>query len=251
MDDYINNFKNPEELFFYYLEQYFQEQKISKRKEYLTLARKNQKLIDVNVNPNFDHKFYKNYVDSLEYNLKYKLEFQPFIKNRGNTSFDISIYDTYKIGLKDKKNYNIIKSKNGDFGFSNEGLSFIRFKCLAENEDFEGIDELIKNNFNNLKKFSMSYLNMAEIYFTTKQYDKAVKVIKFLSEPIYLQYKLDMLKTMNKLEDSLEIIITDKNIDISNINSILTDIINNNPNLIKKAKEIALKYKIEINLNEL
>ena len=249
LDDYINNFKNPEELFFYYLEQYFQVQKISKRKEYLTLARKNQKLIDVNINPNFDHKFYKNYVDSLEYNLKYKLEFQPFIKNRGNTSFDISIYDTYKIGLKDKKNYNIIKSKNGDFGFSNEGLSFIRFKCLAENEDFEGIDELIKNNFNNLKKFSMSYLNMAEIYFTHKQYDKAVKVIKFLSEPIYLQYKLDMLKTMNKLEDSLEIIITDKNIDISNINSILTDIINNNPNLIKKAKEIALKYKIEINLN--
>ena len=32
---------------------------------------------------------------------------------------------------------------------------------------------------------------------------------------------------MNKLEDSLEIIITDKNIDASNMNFILKDIINN------------------------
>ena len=57
-----------------------------------------------------------------------------------------------------------------------------------------------------------------------------------------------MIKYMNKLEDSLEIIICDKNIDVSNMNFILKDIINNDPNLLKKAKEIALKYKVAINL---
>ena len=249
LDDYVNNFKDPEELFFYYLEQYFQEQKISKRKEYLSLARKNQKLIDNDKNPNFEHKFYKNYLESLEANLKYKLEFETFIKNPEDTSFDISIYDTYKIGLKDKKNYNLIKSKNGEFGFPSEGLSLIRFTCLAENKDYEGIDELIKNNYNNLKKYNLSFLNLAEIYFNNKQYDKAVKVIKFLNEPIYLQYKLEMLKSMNKMEESLEIVISDKNMDSSNMILILKEIINNNPNLLKKAKEIALKYKVEINFS--
>ena len=248
LDDFMNSFKDPEELFFYYLEQYFQEQKISKRKEYLSLARKNQKLIDINTNPNFDHKFYKSYLDSLESNLKYKLECQSFIKSPEETSFDISIYDTYKIALKEKKNYNVIKTKNGEFGFPQEGLSMVRFISLAENGDFEGIDEIIKNNYNSLKKFNLSFLNMAEIFFKYKQYDKAVKVIKLIIDPFYFQYKIDMIKYMNKLEDSLEIIITDKNIDASNMNFILKDIINNDPNLLKKAKEIALKYKVAINL---
>ena len=249
LDDYMNNFKDPEELFFYFLEQYFQTQNISKRKEYLSLARKDLKLIDYNTNPNFDHKFYKTYLDSLESNLKYKLEFKNFIKNPEDTSFDISIYDTYKIVLNDKKNYNIIKNKNSEFDLSQEGLSLARFISLAENGDFEGIDDLIKNNYNNLKKFNLSFLNMAEIFFKYNQYDKAIKVIKFIIEPSYFQYKIDMMKYMDKLEDSLEIIITDKNIEISNMNFILKDIINNNQNLKKKAKEIALKYKVAINLN--
>lgn len=243
----MNSFKDPEELFFYYLEQFFQEQKISKRKEYITLARKNQKLIDLSVNPNFDHKFYKSYLDSLESNLKYKLEFQSFIKSPEETSFDISIYDTYKIALKDKKNYNVIKTKNSEFDFPQEGLSMVRFISLAENGDFEGIDEIIKNNYNSLKKFNLSFLNMFEIFFKYKQYDRAVKVAKLLIDPFYFQYKIDMVKYMNKLEAALEIVITDKNIDAAK-NFILKDIINNDPNLKKKAKEIALKYKVAINL---
>ena len=58
-----------------------------------------------------------------------------------------------------------------------------------------------------------------------------------------------MLKSMNKMEESLEIVISDKNMDPSNMILILKEIINNNPNLLKKAKEIALKYKVEINLS--
>ena len=249
LDDYMSKFKDPEELFFYYLEQYFQAQKISKRKDYISLARKNLKSIDYNLNPNFDQKFYKNYLDFLESNLKYKLDFQSLIKNPEDTSFDISIYDTYIIGLNEKKNYNQIKTKNNEFGFPQEGLSIIRFSSLAENGDIEGIDEIIKNNYNNLKKFNLSTLNMVEIFFKYKQYDKAVKTIKLLNDPFYFQYKIDMMIEMNKLEDALEIVITDKNIDIDNMDFILKGIIKNNPNLLKKAKELALKYKVAINID--
>ena len=248
LDDYMNSFKDSEELFFYFLEQFFQVPKISKRKEYLSLARRNLKLIDINSNPNFDQKFYKNYLDSLESNLKYKLEFQNFIQDPEDTSFDISIYDTYKMGLKEKKNYNTIKNKNSEFGFSQEGLYLLRCNVLAENGDFDGMEEIFKSNYNNLKKFGLSLINIIEIYYRYMQFDKAVKVIKLLIEPFYFQYKMDMLKAMNKLEDALEIVILDKNFDIEHINYIIKDIVGKNPNLIKKANELALKYKVGINL---
>ena len=249
LDSYMDNFKEPEELFFYALEQYFQSQKISDRKKFLSLARKNKKEIDINKNPNFDHKFYNNYLDNLESNLKFKLESQSFMTNSDDTSFDISIYDTYKICLKDKKNYSIVKSKNSDFDLSSEGISMIRFYSLAENGDFDSIDEILKNNYNNVKKYNLSFLNMAEIFLKFNEYDKAVKVIKFLIEPFYIPYKLDMMKYMNKYEDAMEIVITDKNIDINYMNHILKELIFIKPNLLQTAIELASKYKIPIKLD--
>ena len=249
LDSYMDHFKDPEELFFYALEQYFQSQKISERKKYLSVAKENLKLIDVNKNPNFDHKFYSNYLDNLESNLRFKLGSQSFISNPDDTSFDISIYDTYKICLNDKKNYSIVKSKNSVFDLSSEGISMIRFYTLAEKEDFDSIDEILKNNYNNLKKYNLSFLNMAEIYLKFNQYDKAVKVIKFLIEPFYIPYKLDMMKYMNKYEDALETVITDKNIDINYMNHILKELIFIKPNLLQTAIELASKYKIPIKLD--
>ena len=169
--------------------------------------------------------------------------------NSDDTSFDISIYDTYKICLKDKKNYSIVKSKNSDFDLSSEGISMIRFYSLAENGDFDSIDEILKNNYNNVKKYNLSFLNMAEIFLKFNEYDKAVKVIKFLIEPFYIPYKLDMMKYMNKYEDAMEIVITDKNIDINYMNHILKELIFIKPNLLQTAIELASKYKIPIKLD--
>ena len=245
LDEYIELFKDPEEQFFYSLEQYFQSQNLSDRKKYLSMARAKQKLIDANINPNFEHKFYRNYIDSLEANLKYKLEMQQFLENPDNTSFDLSIYDTYKIGIKAKK-YAVIKSKNNEFGFSQEGLSIVRFISLSEIKDFEGIDDIFKKNYTNIKKFNLTPLNMAEIFFKYKQYDKAAEVIKLIVDPIYFQYKIDMLNIMKKPEIALEVIISDKN--ATNMNPILRDIIKNDSELLKKAKEIAAKYKVALNL---
>ena len=55
-----------------------------------------------------------------------------------------------------------------------------------------------------------------------------------------------MLNIMKKPEIALEVIISDKN--ATNMNPILRDIIKNDSELLKKAKEIAAKYKVALNL---
>ena len=57
-----------------------------------------------------------------------------------------------------------------------------------------------------------------------------------------------MLKYMKKYEDALEIIISDKNIHVESINDSLREIINLKPTLLQKAKELASKYKVSINI---
>jgi len=147
--------KTPEELFFYALEQYFQSTKLNDRKKYISLARENQKLIDNSINPNFEHKFYKNYLDSLEYNLTFKTEFlnldKPEIAKPDDTSFEISIYDAYKEGVKAEK-YNWVETQNKHFNLSPEGMSIMRAISYGEIGKLGALDVLIQKNINNLKK---------------------------------------------------------------------------------------------------
>ena len=97
LESYLKIKNNPEELFFYYLEQYFQSNNISDRKSCISNARKTQKLITSSINQNFEHKFYKNYLDNLENNLVIKNDImriesdKQIIKNPSSVSFDISM----------------------------------------------------------------------------------------------------------------------------------------------------------------
>ena len=238
--------KNPEELFFYYLEQYFQSSNIAEREKYVSLAKQNLHLIDNNINPNFEHKFYKNYLESLENNLKFKCDSQKkdIIPNPDEVSFDISIYDFYKIGIKeikDEKN-NCIDTYNKAFGFPQEGMNILKLTSFGENKRFVEIDSLIKKS--SIKKMGLSYLNMAEIFYKFQKYDKALEYIKSISEPIYIDYKIDMLEYTNNLKAALEIIISDKS--ISNMSELVNSIIKKEPDLQKEANELYAKYKIKI-----
>ena len=246
LDDYMELVKTPEEMFFYALEQYFQSTKLSDRKKYISLARENQKLID---NPNFEHKFYKNYLDSLEYNLTFKIEClnldKTVITRPDDTSFDISIYDTYKEGVKAEK-YNWVESQNKHFNLSPEGMSIMRAISYGEMGKLGVLDVLIQKNINNLKKISLTYLNIVEIFYKSKGYNEAATYIKYLSDPLYLEYKIDMLKYMNKPEIALEVIISDKNVE--NLTDFVKEIIGKKPKLLRKAKELADKNKVVLNL---
>ena len=248
MENYLMLNKNAEELFFFYLEQYFQTPYILEKKKYISLAKENLKLIGNNINPNFEHKFYKNYLDSLENNINFKVDSQNkgFILNPDEISFDISIYDFYKLGMKkitDEKN-NCIEIYNKSFGFPQEGMNILKFLAYGEEKEFIQIDEIIKKTNNNVRKLSLTNLNVAEIFYRFKKYDKAVEYIKNIKEPKYLNYKIEMLEYINKFESALEVIISDKT--ITNMADLINDILNKKPELKAKVEELCINYKVSL-----
>ena len=246
LDNYMMSLKNPEEMFFYCLEQYFQSSKYSDRQDYISLARDNLKLIDNTVNPNFEHKFYKNYLDSLESNLSFKSNCynldKPVISDI-NESFDISVYDLYKRGVAANK-YDWIVSQNKNFNFSSEGMSIMRFIALLEARRGLYITENILRG-TTIKKLGLTNLNASEIFYNFKQYKDAAEYLKNLNDPLYFDYKMDMLNNMDP-KIAMEVIILDKN--ISNVSDYIKNMINKDPKLINTAKRLSEQYKITLNL---
>ncbi len=248
IEGYFKILKNPEELFFYYIEQYFQSPSISKRKRLISLARENEKLITNAVNPNFEHKFYRNYLDNLENNLSFKTDIlnqdkdKYLIPKPEEKSFDISIYDTYKFGVRADK-YNWIETQNKHFNLSQEGMSIMRCITYCEMGSMNNIDFILKKVNNNVKKLGLTYLNLSEIFFKYKNYDRAAENIKMITDSNSLDYRVEMLKIMDKYEIALEVIISDKN--FQNMRDRVNDILNRKPNLRQKAEELFTKYKIK------
>ena len=246
LESYLKIKNNPEELFFYYLEQYFQSNNISDRKSCISNARKTQKLITSSINQNFEHKFYKNYLDNLENNLVIKNDImriesdKQIIKNPSSVSFDISMYDAYKMEVIANK-FDYVEKQNKKINFSNEGLNMMRFMTYAEIKKYKEIDSVLKKNNNNLKKLNLTNLNLSEIFFKYDEYKRCEDNIKLINDTFYLGYKVDMLKVMDKYETALEIVISDKN----NINqeNLLNDILNRKPELKEKADELIKNSK--------
>ena len=109
---------------------------------------------------------------------------------------------------------------------------------MAEQGKFNLIEENIKKF--TLKKMGLSAINIAELYFEFKEYDKAVEYIKQIKESQYYHYKIEMLKYMEKYVDALEVIISDSETD--KMIFMLNDILNKRPDLRKKADELCRKY---------
>ena len=249
INEYMENLKTPEEMFFYALEQYFQSSKYEDRKKYIEIARENEKLIDNMINPNFDHKFYKSYLDSLDYNLKVKVDCLNLdsivIPKPDDTSFDLSMYDIYKFGVRAGKS-SWVESQNKYFNFSPEGMAIMNAIAHGEMNKLSAIDVLVERTHNNIKKINLTYLNLFQIACTFKQNDLAAKYSTFLTEPIFFEYKLDMLKQIEKYEEALEAIITNKNIE--NVSELVKEIASKKPKLLRKAKELAEKHKVILDL---
>ena len=244
---YFNMINNPEELFFFYLEKYFQTKSINERKNYISLAKEAEKLITNTINPNFEHKFYKNYLDNLSNEINFKLDIMNVesketfsLRTSQDISFDISLYDTYKYAIR-SENYEWLENKNKKFNLSHEGMNIMRCISYCESGKIIGVDTLLKKYNNNIKKLGLSYLNLAEIYFKFKEYKKAEENIKLINDTFYLDYKVDMLKFMDKYETALEIVIANKN----NINrqNYIDEILSRKPELKEKANELLKNQK--------
>ena len=96
---YLKSQKNMEEMFFFYVEKYFASNSLQERKQNVSSGRECLKLIDTN--GNFDVKFYKSYIDSLDNNLNFKKDClnqdKVIITKSDENLYDISIYDCYKL----------------------------------------------------------------------------------------------------------------------------------------------------------
>ena len=185
-------------------------------------------------------------MDNLDHNLTFKIDVinnnkdKPIVPNPEDIPFDISLYDTYKMGVKAEK-FSWIESQNKHFGFSSEGMNIMRCITFGEIDKISAINELLKKYNNNVKKLSMTHLNLAEIFYNFKAYDKAEEFIRAISDTVYLDYKVEMLKIMDKYEAALEVIYDDKN--WKNMLNLINDIIKKKPELRKKAEELSSKNK--------
>ena len=94
---------------------------------------------------------------------------------------------------------------------------------------------------------AITILNAVEIFYKFKGYNEAATYIKYLTDPFYFEYKIDMLRFMDKPEIALEVIISDKNVE--NLTDFVKEIIAKKPKLLRKAKELADKNKVILNLD--
>ena len=242
LEYYLKELKNNETMIFYYLEHFFNSDSPDDKKKFVRLAKEYEKTLD----STFDHKFYRNYLECLEKSISFKNDCvsQNTDNNQDNSNFDESIYDCYKLGIINGKENMIESQNNKNFDLSNKKLSLLKFRTYAEKGKFDEMENLISKL--TLKKLGLTPLNIAEIYFEHNKYDKAVEYIKQINDNDYFDYKIDMLQYMEKYEDALEIIISDKNKDAEKMKQLVEEIVTKRPDLKKRVEDLCLQYKVNL-----
>ena len=196
-----------------------------------------------------EHKFYRNYLECLDRSINFKNECaknnnENEINDINIDKYDDSIYDCYKLGIMNGKEAMIESQNNKNFFLGNKKLTLIKFRTYAENGKFDEIENII-NRFT-LRKLGLTPINMAEIYMDFNKYDKAVEYIKQITDADYFDYKVDMLKYMEKYEDALEVIISDKYKDAEKMKIMVESIEKKRPDLKKKVEDLCLQYKVNL-----
>ena len=244
LEMFLKNKGNYEELFFFYLEKFFEINNFNERIECVKKLKEFHKKIDSNSNINL--KFYNNFINDLENSIKLKKNLldSDIIKSADIGTFDNSVYDCYKNIIKSGK-FNIIEKENKKFDISQRKISILRLHSYIEMNEENAIEKLLAEN--TLKKLNLHPLNVAEIYLELNNKEKTVEYIKQINEGYLLDYKVDILKGIGKYEDALECIIMDK--DKNNKEKrpqMVDDILHIKPELEVKIKEFLDKYKTSL-----
>ena len=243
IEDYLDAQGDYEELMFFMLENFFTCNKIEDKKKYIKLAKEYQKKLD---KTNVNNKFYLLYLNELEHSLAFKKNCMDternIIKKSNIEAFDNSIYDCYKLGVKENQ-IKWIETQNKNYELNAKKMAIMKIRTLAENGKIDMVTLMVKES--SLKKLNLTPLNLAELYFDYKKYDLAAEYIKQINNAEYFDYKVDMLLIMEKYQDALEVIISSKNMD--RIPDMVNDILNKKPDLNSYVKELCTKYKINLN----
>ena len=242
VETYLDAQEDYEELIILMLEYFFNSKKVSDKKKYIKLAKEYQKKLDKN---HANNKFYLLYLTELENSLVFKKKCMDIerniIKVNNIESFDNSIYDCYKQGVKENQ-YKWIEGQNKNYELSPKKMAVMRIRTMAENGKILMVDKMVKDS--SLKKLNLTPLNLAELYFDYKQYDLAVEYIRQMNNSDYFDYKVEMLLYMEKYEDAIDVIISSKNTE--RIPDLINEILMKKPDLNNKVKELCSKYKVNL-----
>ena len=239
---YLEDQEEYEELMMVELEHFFTSNTLDDKRKHLKLAKEYQKKLDKN---HINNKFYTTYLTELGNSIKFKRGCMESDRNIIPKSyiqpFDNSIYDCYKLGVKNNK-FDWIEGQNKNYDLNDKKMTIMRFRTMAENNKIELIEEIIKTS--SLKRLGITAINMADLYFDFKQYDLVVKYLKLITHPDYFEYKIEMLKYMEKYEDAIEVAISSKNMD--KIPYVVNDILKRKPDLQKLVEDLCVKYKVNL-----
>lgn len=100
---------------------------------------------------------------------------------------------------------------NKHFNIGQKKITYIKFKRWAETNRFEKIQKDITSI--GYKKLDITPLIVAKIFYGIKNYEKAVKYIKEVTDVNDFEEKIKLLKKMNKYQDAIDIIMMDRKVD--------------------------------------
>ena len=87
-------------------------------------------------------------------------------------------------------------------------------------------------------------MHLGEMYYDYKYYDKATEYLMQVKDPFYFSYVVDILKSMEKYKEALEVIISSKNNENKAI--MVEEIIRKQPRLQTYVNELCEKYKVSL-----
>ena len=212
LKNYLINKKDYEELLYITLENFFKCKSLKDRKKWIKEASEYNK--EMKGMPNFE--FYKNYLKDLETSLTFKKKCIEggFIAPNDISPFDNSIFDCYKLGINDEKNFKIIEDGNKQFNIGQKKITYLKFKKWAESnkqENLEKIDnEVAKIGY---KKLDVTPLIVAKILFNANKYEKSVKYINEITDINDFEEKIQLLKKMDKYKEAVDIIMKERKIE--------------------------------------
>ena len=186
---------------------------------------------------------YKKYLDILDSTLAFQEEYDKkrIITSTNKNKEEDSVYDCYLKAIKDN-DYNLVEKHNKNIEYSAKKMNILRFRGLLESNKEKVIEEIIEKT--TIKKLGLTPLNMAEIYYDYKKYNKATEYLLQVKEANYLFYVVNLLKNMGENKKALEIIVTNKDFEMKEQE--INEILKKEPNLKEYVDELCTKHKIII-----
>jgi hypothetical protein len=234
LSKFLSESKNYNQLFYQKLEELFDSTDSNDITNYIAECRK--------CNKNGSLK-YKKYLEILSHIMVFKDECKKnnYIKSSEIKKEESTIYDYYLNAMKNE-NYIWVEKQNKNLEYSQKKLYILRFRALLESNKAKEIDEILEKT--PIKKLGLTPLNMAEIYYDYKIYDKATEYLLQVKEACYLFYVVDLLKSMGDYKNALEIIISNKEYEMKE--GQINEILKKDPNLKEYVEELLTKYKVSL-----